>query len=714
MSENEKPNQNSGCSEHSMDYLNKAAEACAAGDLTLGLHLYLAAYEKASSEPATSTGLAVSALREAWHLACDLRERSIAEHIFERLEPYLSREEMSECAEALQNLALDRLEEFGFSREELQDMAQAISQDFLGADASVVKVEHISLPGIDIIGAPAHQVVADLSIEAASVQPEEPARPAVPQSPAAPQSPAVPQSPAATTAPAANAVDGSTEPSDEAGSPSGKRGKNLGMAPAEIFNPYDLYPESSEGTSWRAATNVGSGWSESLGFDGTTVFDSRFEGFSPVRHHSDEDADGSDEQPQAEASDTGEAATPASEETAQADGSAPANDASAQVPDVNTDQPASAPSAQETFEPASATPPQMVTVAPAVPPAGQAALSTAETPSRPLEAARAQNAVDVPSMPNVPTVETKALNYQTLVGYDEAVGIMRDYGVGLQEDRGFLSFIQMMNEQHGLNRMPAADTMLFRAPVIEDATRFADATVGELGLPVLRMTMEEGFQGLPVLCVTADGNNRPRMNRQHNRFDGPGILVLDDLEMWRMPEIPENAENGMSAFVMANMTRGAREAMDMIRASVEDPDVFVIATSTTRGEVEPFFYELLEPLSIIDIGMPNEKERADIWADIMQRHPSMRSLDLEDLARYSAGLARYDIYMAAREAVEDAYKLGLIQRSFIPVSTQNMLDKIASCQPLDSDEYHALEERLIEAFVDELDDLENLLGGSEG
>ena len=112
--------------------------------------------------------------------------------------------------------------------------------------------------------------------------------------------------------------------------------------------------------------------------------------------------------------------------------------------------------------------------------------------------------------------------------------------------------------------------------------------------------------------------------------------------------------------------------------------------------------------------MPNEKERADIWADIMQRHPSMRSLDLEDLAQYSAGLARYDIYMAAREAVEDAYKLGLIQRSFIPVSTQNMLDKIASCQPLDSDEYHALEERLIEAFVDELDDLENLLGGSEG
>ena len=134
MSENELPNQNSNCSEHPMDYLNKAAEACAAGDMTLGLHLYLAAYEKAVSEPGTSTGLAVAALREAWHLACDLKERSMAEHVFEKLEPYLSREEIAECAAALQDLALDRLEQYGFSREELQDMAEAISHDLLGGD----------------------------------------------------------------------------------------------------------------------------------------------------------------------------------------------------------------------------------------------------------------------------------------------------------------------------------------------------------------------------------------------------------------------------------------------------------------------------------------------------------------------------------------------------------------------------------------------------
>ena len=164
MSENELPNQNSNCSEHPMDYLNKAAEACAAGDMTLGLHLYLAEYEKAVSEPGTSTGLAVAALREAWHLACDLKERSMAEHVFEKLEPYLSREEIAECAAALQDLALDRLEQYGFSREELQDMAEAISHDFLGGDASVVKVEHITIPGAGAFGGP-DQLFADVSID---------------------------------------------------------------------------------------------------------------------------------------------------------------------------------------------------------------------------------------------------------------------------------------------------------------------------------------------------------------------------------------------------------------------------------------------------------------------------------------------------------------------------------------------------------------------
>ena len=88
----------------------------------------------------------------------------------------------------------------------------------------------------------------------------------------------------------------------------------------------------------------------------------------------------------------------------------------------------------------------------------------------------------------------------------------------------------------------------------------------------------------------------------------------------------------------------------------------------------------------------------------------MRGIDRYDLVRYSAGMPRYDIYMAAREALEEAYKLGLMAREFVPVTPQNIFEKLAACQPLDSDEYKALEEAVVKDFRRDLDNLEDLLG----
>ena len=200
------------------------------------------------------------------------------------------------------------------------------------------------------------------------------------------------------------------------------------------------------------------------------------------------------------------------------------------------------------------------------------------------------------------------------------------------------------------------------------------------------------------------------MNHAHNRFDGPGILVIDDLDTWAMPQIPESAD-GIAGFMMANMSRGAREAVNLIHSAVEDPDVYVLATATTQGDVDPFFYDLLEPISIIDIALPTDGERSAIWAEIMHDHPSMRGLDLAAITRFSAGLPRYDIYMAARAALEEAYKTGLVQRMYLPVTQQNVFDKIAACQPLDSDEYRAIEDEVVRTFRDELENLEDLIDG---
>lgn len=79
-----------------VDYLLRAKDACAQGDAVLGMHLYLTAFEKAAGAAGDPSPEAVDALKKAWDLACDLKERSLAEYIFGKLDPFLSAGESSE------------------------------------------------------------------------------------------------------------------------------------------------------------------------------------------------------------------------------------------------------------------------------------------------------------------------------------------------------------------------------------------------------------------------------------------------------------------------------------------------------------------------------------------------------------------------------------------------------------------------------------------
>lgn len=663
-------------------YLNRAVDASEAGDHVLAMHLYLAAYEKAVTDPDIPDGMAISGLREAWNLACELKERSMAEYVFEKLEPFLTGEEIAVCANKLQDLALDRLEEYGFSREELQDMANLISQDLIDGEGSILKVESITIPPAALAqggGTVAIGAASGISALAPSLDdPDEDNEEGLFDSFSE-----------------GFASQGETI-ADWAPPVQKKRGKpeqtGVKAAPAD-FNPYDFYDTSSVGKSYHAATNDGTG-SYIFTRDVDRARQSE-EARAQAQKNAQANGAAQVEQPEQAAAMHGEG-----------EGGTPESPAGAQPP-ASTQTPANA------QPPASPIPIPGVIAALTGKGEGASGAPADAQPAEKPEGSGALSASQKEAMPAMPDLAQNPypLNYRQLVGYDDATSLMRDFGIGLQRDKGFRNFVSMMNFRHGLDRMPTIDTLLFRAPVIEDATRFVDATIGEIGLPVLRMTMEEGFQGAPLLCVTTMGDSRPRMNHARNRFDGPAILVLDDLDTWTMPQMQEGVE-GIAGFVMANISRGAREAMNLIRSAVEDPDVYVLATAALDGEVDPFFYEVLEPITIVDIGLPNDSERSDIWADLSREHPSMRKLDRDLLVRYSAGLSRYDLYMVARAAVEDAYKMGLMQRMYLPVSPQNILEKLAGYQPLDSDEYHAIEEEILRQFRDELDDLENLVDPS--
>lgn len=554
---NSSPSQNNEFDSSCAAYLRRAVKACAAGDEELGLHLYLAAYEKGTRENGGADADAAFALRKAWVLAVKLKERSLAEYIFEKLEPLMDPNELAVCAGQLQSMALEKLEEFGLSREELQEMTDMISQDFLGlgGPARLMKVEHLTLPSASAAKRPAKPA-------ASSVEPK-------------------PEADAASTPEAASDA-----------------------APV-----HDDAPAASAEASSEAAGE-------------------------PVESAS---------------------ASEPPADPAEADGSAALVTLDAQPDDA----------------------------------AGKMA-------------AEADESAVISSLENI--------TYKDLAGFDRTIKTMRDFGIGMQDDPEFQGLVTLLNYRHGLERMPAADSFLFRSPAREDAHRFMTATLGEIGLPAIRMHMEENLQGAPVLCVMAQADNHPRLNSARNAFEGPGVLMLEDLDLWEAPVV--DADDDLGGFVYATLSRGAREAINLIRSAVENPDVFVIASASDGRAIDGFFYDLLEPLTVVDIDYPDEDERRAIWLDILHDHPSMRGINLDDLVEFSAGMPRYDLYMAAREAIEDAYKTSLMHRNYVPVTTDNLFEKLAAYQPLDSKEYHALENAVVREFSRGLDgSIDDLLKG---
>lgn len=517
------------------DFLVKAAHALSGGSTELALHLYLAAFERSKHAPDNCINeAAVEGLKKAWSLACSLKERALAEYVFEQLEPFLSNEEMMACTAQLQDLALDKLEEYGLSREELEDMTEMISQDFGG----------LGIPTM-------------LQID----------------------------------------------------------GKFLGLHP-----------------------------------------DARDEGV----------LDAGEAQGPTSASD----AAPCAEEP----NAASVNDGDAKQ---QGSAKASAGSSKENL-----------------------ASHSKNALKKAIEDSLSEGSA------HIETIER--IDFSNLVGYDRAIAALNNFGIGMAHDAAFQELVKTLNARHGLSAMPACDTLFLRSPAREDANRLASAVIGELGLPAMRMHMEENLQGVPVLCVMAQADNQPKLNVSRNEFRGPGILVLEDLDSWMAPEAASCPED-FSGFLMASLSRGAREAINLIRSAVESPDVYVVATMANNRDIDGFFFDLLDPVSIVDIDYPNAAERGDIWLEIAREHPSVRGINREQLIRLSANMPRFDIYMAAREALEEAYKESLASRKYVPVTADNVFDKLAAYQPLDSAEYQALEEAVVSSFKQDLDHLEDLL-----
>ncbi len=558
------------------DYLTAAKAACAAGDGILGIHLYMAAYETEMANSAQPSPAALSALHAAWDLAISLKERSMAEYVFEKIEPYLSAREMGEFADALQRLAIDRLEQFGISREELEDMANSLSDDFFGGP----------------LGEPS------IHIEQFTI-------------PAAPRSFVGDQSGAGL-----DAVDSSGA---------------AALHHAEIVGTAETAP----GEALPCAAGVQ---------DAIEGRNTSSQGADAASEGIDTAVNGADAAPQAPE-------TP---------------------PDANASQPGSA----------------------------SARANTALQPG----AADAQAALG--RQPQAPSVGEK---YDDLIGFDSAIEDMRSIGIGIKDDPEFDAFVERLNALYGIDRARAVDTLLFSCKAREDANRFLEATSRELDLPVIRMSLEESVQGNAMLVISSEGiDMRGRQNFMRFGFTRPAILVISDIDAWPLSDFDAPDDRDASP-MQVGAARGMRDAMNLIRSAVSNSEVYVLASAASVDDVEPALIDAIYPATVVGIELPTESERRAIWEHLTKKHPTLSRISVEDLVRLSEGMPRYDMSCAAREAIEEAYRRSLVTRSYQPVTAQNIFEKIAAYQPLESKQYEELESKVIEDFRRDLMHLDDIL-----
>lgn len=541
----------------SHDYLKRAAFAVESGDQVLGIHLYLAAFEQSLHENFVPSDESIDGMRRAWDLAVAARQHSLAEYIFEKLKDYVSADELSRKADQLQDIALDRLADFGFPREAIEDMAEMINSEML------------SLP---------HDLLYSF----------------------------------------------------EGG---------------DIPSPFSLFDFSG-------------GDIEEADFTELPTADDMPDGPSALGPGSDAEEDAGPSSPEEEARMNG-------------------------LDDSGPKSPA-----DEKPEPL-------------------------ELPAFPLPTLKGAKIAHF-NLPK-PKKEKKRkrtephFDYSTIVGFKTAIEKMHQLGVGRMRDPQFQEFVEMLNFRHGVSRMPQLGTLVFTSEAREDANYFMVATAGEMRVPVVRMRMDHNMQGQSVLCVMASPDAVPTQGSLSRMgFEGPAVVILEDLDLWDLPWMDMGGSE-MSDFLQMQLSRGARETLAFIQMALENPEVTVLISAANLEALDALFGPVLGLYRVVELELPNDEERKEVWRNAQSEHPSMRGLDVQQLVPFSKGMSRFELYMVITESIEEAYRRSVEKDCFCAVRTDDILMRLSTFHEIDSDEYRAIEKIIMERFHRSLKSIDDIL-----
>lgn len=601
-------------SNSSSAYLRRAAAAADAGDFLLSIHLYMAAFERSLQESLVPSQAVLEGMDRAWGLAITTRQRSLAEYIFEKLEPYWTDDQTENRAEELQRLAFDKLEEFGLPRDAIEEMADMMADGTFFGEAIGPEVL-FSFDGVDGSGSVSSTPAAHSAHQSSSTTSTTPAAFA-----AASSLDDEVDLVEAHEIESTEDINGSSSSKEHAKTPSSDRSLSEALSSAENMANIaqslleDMVAKATEGAAGTgAATGVNASANAGAGTAGTG--------------------------------------------------------AAASAANIN--------------------PLEMLS---------SLGITPVEIDAQAL--AQAAGLAPKDQTPQAPRV-----NFSNIVGYDHAIETMGRLGIGKNNDPQFQDFVAFLNQRHGVTKPPALGTVLFSGDAREDISFFMVSTVSEMQTPALRMRMDRNALGQSVLVVMASSDFKTRINNVvKNGFEAPAVLILEDLDLWEMPDFEPNFDD-MSGFMQAQVSRGAREAMMLVAMALESPDVTVFISARDPQAIDPFFSDLISTYEHVVIDLPDEEERKALWRAAQEEHPSMRGLDVEKLVRYSRYLSRYDINYVVGESVDEAYRKSLEANRFIAVHTEDILLRLSNYQAPESEEYQEMESYVIDHFSQELNRL---------
>ncbi|MCL2339307.1 MAG: hypothetical protein FWC59_00155 [Actinomycetia bacterium] len=303
------------------------------------------------------------------------------------------------------------------------------------------------------------------------------------------------------------------------------------------------------------------------------------------------------------------------------------------------------------------------------------------------------------------------LDYNHIVGFDEALAQMRSYGFYRRDEKDQHRFAERIANLHGVPRLSLSQPFLFRGVDPSDVNFFARATATEIGFPLLDIHVDINDRGNGMIKISGPF--------RHRFFGGP-----PDLTDLRTPctVLLENLDALQRIFqadqrALANDSRPGPEGWDgqprhnlqlefgsYLRELINKPGVFFMATGGADYQLDATMTDIIGPAQIIQIDQPTAPERRQIWERLKLDHASLQGLSTEQLVEFSEGQARSALFALTNEVLETAYRDSLTQNRYQSVRMSDLLVALAAWSDQKGESYQRLEDAAVREFWRDLED----------